>query len=101
MHAETAGFEESADYNARRLFYPYVGDERFFMQPDTQQSYRFNEILGGKKMAHIPNHQSFAVFYEAQPADNETRAALFLDGHVERLSPEHSKVKRASKFGAG
>lgn len=87
------------DWNATRVFYPYVGDERLFMHPGTQEMYRYNEILGGKKAAHIPNKQSFVVFYEASPAEDETRAALFLDGHVERLSPAHwENLKLASKI---
>ncbi len=85
--------------NSTRVFYPYVGDERLFMHPGTQQMYRYNEILGDKKAVHIPNKQSFVVFYEAEQSSDETRAALFLDGHVERLSPAHwESVKRASKI---
>jgi hypothetical protein len=87
------------DWGARRTFYPYVGDERLFMQPGTQQPYRFNEILGGKKAAHISNKQSFVVFYESQPAGDGTTGVLFMDGQVERLSPAHWEIaKRASKI---
>lgn len=86
-------------WDAKRVFYPYVSDERLFMHPGTQEMYRYNEILGGKKAVHIPNKQSFVMFYEARPAEDETRAALFLDGHVERLSPAHwEAVSRASKI---
>jgi prepilin-type processing-associated H-X9-DG protein len=88
------------DWMARRTFYPYVGDERLFMLPDTEIPYRFNEILSGKKPAHIINPQSFAVFYEAEPSDKEMRAVLFLDGHVERVRPAHwERIKKASKIG--
>jgi hypothetical protein len=87
------------NWNTARVFYPYVGDERLFMHPGTQEMYRYNAILGGKKAAHIPNKQSFVMFYEAAPAEDETRAALFMDGHVERLAPAHwEAVKRASKI---
>jgi prepilin-type processing-associated H-X9-DG protein len=88
------------DWMARRAFYPYVGDERLFMLPDTETLYRFNEILSGKKPAHIINPQSFAVFYEAEPNDEKMRAVLFLDGHVERVKPAHwERIKKASKIG--
>lgn len=90
------------DWQAQRTFYPYVGDERLFVQPETDLAYRFNEILSGKKPAHIINPQSFAVFYEAGTADDGRRGVLFLDGHVERVKPAHwEKIKKASKIADG
>lgn len=87
------------DWQARRAFYPYVGDENFFLQPEIERPYLFNEILSGKKPAHIPNPQSFAVFYEEAPDADGKRGVLFLDGHVERVIPAHwEKIKRASKI---
>lgn len=88
------------DWEARRQFYPYVRDERWFLHPATEQPYLFNEILSHKNPAHIPNPQSFAVFYEPEPGVDELRGVLFLDGHVERVKAAHwEKIKKASKIG--
>jgi hypothetical protein len=88
------------DYEARRQFYPYVRDERWFLHPTTEEPYLFNEILSHKNPAHIPNPQSFAVFYESKPGADELRGVLFLDGHVERVKAAHwKKIKKASKIG--
>ncbi len=87
-------------WEARRQFYPYVRDERWFLHPATEEPYRFNEILSHKNPAHIPNPQSFAVFYESQAGSDELRGVLFLDGHVERVKAAHwGKIKKASKIG--
>lgn len=87
-------------WEARRQFYPYVRDERWFLHPVTEEPYLFNEILSHKNPAHIPNSQSFAVFYESKPGADERRGVLFLDGHVERVKAEHwEKIKKASKIG--
>ncbi len=87
------------DWQARRTFYPYVGDERLFANPETALPYRWNEILSGKKPAHIINLQSFAVFFEQFPSRDGTRGVLFLDGHVERVIPAHwLRIAKASKL---
>jgi prepilin-type processing-associated H-X9-DG protein len=87
-------------WEARRQFYPYVRDERWFLHPATEEPYFFNQILSHKNPAHIPNPQSFAVFYESQLGTDERRGVLFLDGHVERVKAAHwEKIKKASKIG--
>ena len=86
-------------WDAKRSFYPYVGDERLFMHPSTQQMYRWNQTLNGKKAVHFKTQQSMAVFYEAENSGDGTRGVLFMDGHVERLQPAHwARVKQASKI---
>ena len=91
--------ENPIEWEDKRFFYPYIGDERLFMHPATQEIYLYNDVLGGVKAAHIPNKQSFVVFYEAEPSADGTRGVLFMDGHVERLSPAHwQTVRKASKI---
>lgn len=86
-------------WDAGRVFYPYVGDERLYMHPSTQEMYRYNEVLGGKKIVHIKDRQSMAIFYEATPGGDGTRGVLFLDGHVERLTPDRWRtIMKASKI---
>lgn len=87
------------DWNAKRSFYPYVGDERLFMHPSTQQMYSWNQTLNGKKSVHFKNHQSMVVFYETENGGDGTRGVLFMDGHVERLQPAHwERIKKISKI---
>jgi prepilin-type processing-associated H-X9-DG protein len=86
-------------WDAGRVFYPYVGDERLYMHPATQEMYRYNEILGGKKIKHLTDLKNFAVFYEASDSGDNTRGVLFLDGHVERAAPARwAQIKKASKI---
>jgi len=87
------------DWDAKRLFYPYVGDERLFMHPSTQQMYLWNQVLNGKKAVHFTDKKNLAVFYEAENGGDGTRGVLFMDGHVARLKPDQwLRVKKVSKI---
>ena len=87
------------NWDAKRAFYPYVGDERLFMHLSTQRMYLWNQNLNGKKAANFKSKQSTVLFYEAENGGDDTRGVLFMDGHVERLNAAHwARVRKASKI---
>jgi hypothetical protein len=84
---------------AKEALSPYVRDESIFTQPDTDQPYKTNPVLSGKKLAHITDRADMILFYEAKPAEDGTRGASFLDGHAKRLSAdEWERYKKISKI---
>jgi prepilin-type processing-associated H-X9-DG protein len=72
----------------QRTFYPYVHDKRKWNNPANEELYRPNTALSGKRLSLVANARFVPMFYEGTPANDGTRAVLFVDGHVERLSPE-------------
>jgi prepilin-type processing-associated H-X9-DG protein len=72
----------------QRSFYPFVHDKRKWNNPANEELYRPNTALSGKRLSQISNARYVPMFYEGTPANDGTRAVLFVDGHVERLSPE-------------
>ncbi len=92
-------FENPIDDDMAQWVYPLVGDRRLFRHPTNEMPYVFNSILAGKKVQHVGSRQSMVFFYENEPARDGRRAVLFLDGHVERVTPEHwERLKKASKI---
>lgn len=73
---------------SKRAFYPFVHDQRLWLHPATDEPYRPNPLLSGKRVNQILNRQFVALIYEAMPATDGTRGVLFLDGRVERVTPE-------------
>lgn len=93
------GLTNPVPWDANRVFYPYISDERLYQNPSTGDMYRYNTILVGKKTSHISDFKTMAVFYEGESGADGTRGVLFLDGHAERLNAERWKViKRVSKI---
>lgn len=81
----------------QRTFYPYVHDNRKWNNPANEELYRPNTALAGKRLSQIANARFVPMFYEGTPAQDGTRAVLFVDGHVERLSPERfTRVRNAA-----
>jgi prepilin-type processing-associated H-X9-DG protein len=81
----------------QRTFYPYVHDNRKWNNPANEELYRPNTALSGKRLSQIANARYVPMFYEGTPADDGTRAVLFVDGHVERLSLERfTRVRNAA-----
>jgi prepilin-type processing-associated H-X9-DG protein len=81
----------------QRTFYPYVHDNRKWNNPANEELYRPNTALAGKRLSQIANARYVPMFYEGTPAEDGTRAVLFVDGHVERLSPERfTRVRNAA-----
>ena len=72
----------------QRRFYPFVHDKRLWAHPTTEEPYRPNPVLSGKNVNQITNRQYLVVFSEASPGSDGTRAVLFLDGRVERVTPD-------------
>ena len=69
------------------------------MHPETKEPYLPNAILSDHKIAHIQYPSGMVTFYEASPAADNTRGAVFLDGHTRRIpESEWPAVKRDSKI---
>jgi prepilin-type processing-associated H-X9-DG protein len=62
-----------------------IPSERVFVHPKTGEPYQPNPSLSGKQWQG-PNASDAAAVYEAKPAEDGTRAVLFGDGHVERVT---------------
>jgi len=82
---------------AKKVLNEYVKDESVFYYPDTGQPYVPNAALSGKPTADIADPARAVVFYEANPADDGTRGAAFVDGHAARLDQGRwEEVKKES-----
>ena len=90
----------------RGLLHPYASQIRpgapsmdIFTDPRTGDLYPVNTILSLHKVAHIQFPQDMAVFHEGTEREDGSRAVLFLDGHVARVSREEWPIiKRKSKI---
>jgi hypothetical protein len=60
--------------------------EKSFVHPKTGKPYQPNPSLSGKDPKAIPSPTDTVVVYEAEPAEDGTRAVLFVDAHVERVN---------------
>jgi hypothetical protein len=69
----------------KKAIWDYIKDEKVFIQPKTGKPYQPNPSLSGKdgKGTNIANA---VLVYEATPAEDGTRAVLFGDAHVERVT---------------
>lgn len=70
----------------KRLFYPYVHDQRLWENPTNEELLRPNAALSGQRFQDIKNGQYVFSFAENSVAVDGTRGVLFLDGHVERVN---------------
>src|SRR5262245_4010043 len=71
----------------KKAVYPtYLREEKFFRQPDTQEPYRTNPFLSGKRWADVKRYESWMVsVYGVSHPDSDNYDVLFLDGHVRRI----------------
>jgi prepilin-type processing-associated H-X9-DG protein len=74
--------------NLRQTCYPMVHDKRLWEHPSTEEPFRLNPELSGKKLKDVANRNLLFMVYEAKPAADGTRGVLFADGHVERVEAE-------------
>jgi hypothetical protein len=75
----------------------YIKDEKVFVQPKTGKPYQPNPSFSGKeaKATNVAN----AMVYEADPAEDGTRAVLFGDAHVERVNATRwQELKKSSNI---
>ena len=63
-------------------------DSKILIVPGTGMHYQFNASLAKKTLAQIPSPETAIMFYEPISWADGTRNAAFVDGHVERLTPE-------------
>lgn len=82
----------------RKALEPYCKAKDVFTSPDTKELYAPNASLSGKKLADITGRENIVTFYDPKPV-NDTRAVVFLDGHIERVSEaKWPALKKASKI---
>lgn len=82
----------------RKALEPYCKAKDAFTSPDTKELYVPNASLAGKKLADITGREKIVAFYDSQPV-NDTRAVVFLDGHVERVAEtKWAALKKASQI---
>lgn len=70
----------------KRTFYPFVHDQNLWLQPATEEPYRPNPRVSSLNVKNVANRKFLVAFSEATPGSDGRRGALFLDGHVERVS---------------
>ena len=82
----------------RKALEPYGKSKDVFTSPDTKEGYVANASLAGRKLADITGRDKVVAFYDTQPV-NDTRAVLFLDGHIERVAEaKWPALKKASQI---
>ncbi|MBV9851884.1 MAG: hypothetical protein JO250_19630 [Armatimonadetes bacterium] len=69
----------------KKAIYPYVKSDAVFINPLSKQPYVPNTSLSHRKLASVSAPASLVLYYEATPAPDNTRAVLFMDGHVKRI----------------
>ena len=79
---------QTIDAQTRRNFYPYVHDERTWRNPANDDFYAPNPEISGLTLGNVRNAKYLPAFYEAEPAGDGSVAIVFLDGHVERATPQ-------------
>lgn len=73
--------------------------ERFFVQPRTGQPYQPNTSLSFQKRTGLIAPSTIAVAFEDEPGIGGTRAVLFVDGHVDRVSEKQwQELKKSSNI---
>ena len=81
----------------KKALYPYVKNDDVFLSPKTHQPYLPNTSLSHRTLASFNSPAEMVIYYEAAPAPDNTRALLFLDGHVKRVpEAEWPSLKAAS-----
>jgi len=73
--------------------------EKFFVHPKTGRPYQPNSSLTYKERTGFNAPSAIAVVYEDAPAADATRAVLFGDGHVERVTESRwLELKKSSNI---
>jgi hypothetical protein len=70
----------------RRALSSYFDNAIPHAHPTTKAAYRPNPALSSLKLRNIANAKQLVAFYEATPGSDGKRGAVFLDGHIERVS---------------
>jgi len=60
-------------------------NDRPFKHPLTQEPYRVNAKVAGKRSKQVSNRRLIPAIYEAKPGTDNKRGVVFVDGHVERI----------------
>lgn len=82
-----------------KVLQPYCKSTAIFTQPGAEKPYQPNPILSKKKLRHITSPATMVMLYELVPASDGSRWAVFLDGHVAKVSEsDWPNVKKASKI---
>jgi prepilin-type processing-associated H-X9-DG protein len=77
----------------------YITNEKVFVHPKTGKPFQPNSSLSGKEAGWPNPPADLVVVYEDEPAENGTRAVLFGDGHVERVSETRwQELKKTSNI---
>jgi hypothetical protein len=86
-------------FAARQALEPFAENPAIFTQPGTNQPFKANPLLSGRKRAHLKGKGYVVVFYEGVPAPDGSRAVLYYNGRVQRVSAKQwEKVKANSKL---
>ena len=81
----------------KKTIYPYVKSDSVFVDPLTDIAYLPNTSLSHRTLATFNSPAEMVIYYEATPAPDNTRALLFLDGHVKRVpEADWPRLKAAS-----
>ena len=82
-----------------KVLQPYCKNTAIFTQPGAEKPYQPNPILSKKKLVHIASPATMVSLYEIVPASDGSRWAVFLDGHVAKVTEsDWPNVKKASKI---
>ena len=72
--------------NLQKALACYLKDEKVFVHPPSGEPYLTNPTLSGQELKTVKVPSDTVVVYEPNPAADGTRAVLFVDAHVERLT---------------
>ena len=75
----------------KKAILAYAKNEDLFVHPGTKEAYGVNPQLAGKTLADFQDPAQTIVLYEANAAPDGSRAILYLDGHVKRISGDEEK----------
>ncbi|MBV9865275.1 MAG: hypothetical protein JO316_08000 [Abitibacteriaceae bacterium] len=70
----------------KKAVLPYVKANEMFVYPATGEAYQPNPFLRGKSLGDFAKPGETIILAEANRAPDGSRAVLYLDGHVQRLS---------------
>lgn len=83
-------------FAARQALEPFAENPAIFTQPGTNQSFKVNPLLSGRKRAHLKGKGYVVVYYEGVPAPDGSRAVLYYNGRVQRLSAKMWEKAKAN-----
>jgi prepilin-type processing-associated H-X9-DG protein len=83
---------------AKALLMPYIKDEKFFHQPDTNALYQPIPEISYKSLATIESPADTLAYYETTPMADQKRGVVFADGHVKRLTEAEWQALQAKVF---